>query len=98
MGIKLFYIILIISIPYLEAQISMHPSESKKTITEYKKEDSNIEYKRIIKEYEQLIDKYPDKKDNYVFQIPRTIKYIYETSKQHPFLEPLHQFINKYVY
>jgi len=42
--------------------------------------------------------KYRDKKDTYVFDIPRTINYIYATAKQHPFLEPLHQFINKYVY
>ena len=42
--------------------------------------------------------KYRDGKDNYILDIPRTINYVYTTAKNHPFLDPLYQFIHQYVY
>ena len=42
--------------------------------------------------------KYRDGKDSYVLDIPRTINYVYRTAKNHPFLDPLYQFIHQYVY
>jgi len=42
--------------------------------------------------------KYRDGKDSYVLDIPRTINYVYTTAKNHPFLDPLYQFIHQYVY
>ena len=42
--------------------------------------------------------KYRDGKDSYVLDIPRTLDYVYVTAKNHPFLEPLHQFMHRYVY
>ena len=42
--------------------------------------------------------KYRDGKDSYILDIPRTINYVYTTAKNHPFLDPLYQFIHQYVY
>jgi len=42
--------------------------------------------------------KYRDGKDSYVLDIPRTLDYVYVTAKKHPFLEPLYQFMHRYVY
>ena len=42
--------------------------------------------------------KYRDGKDSYVLDIPRTLDYVYVTAKNHPFLEPLYQFMHRYVY
>ena len=42
--------------------------------------------------------KYRDGKDSYILDIPRTMNYVYTTAKNHPFLDPLYQFIHQYVY
>ena len=42
--------------------------------------------------------KYRDGKDSYVLNIPRTVNYVYTTAKNHPFLDPLYQFIHQHVY
>ncbi len=42
--------------------------------------------------------KYRDGKDSYILDIPRTINYVYTTAKNHPFLDPLYQFIHQHVY
>ena len=42
--------------------------------------------------------KYRDGKDSYILDIPRTMNYVYTTAKNHPFLDPLYQFIHQYVH
>ena len=68
MNIKLLEIIILIStiaLLHTQKKTSIKPLPSARSLAELKQDQPavNLEYERVVKEYEKLIHKYPEKKE-----------------------------------